>query len=105
MKVAIFGECVMSEEYPARCWSCLCPLAESIQVHLTEAVLLPVCQHCWTEMPVEGRLTVAQRFNQQMLDDHQRRQTIDTLQAIEAIFREALDDWHRRQQQEPWSDG
>ena len=85
-----------------KCWSCLGPLRGLEPVRLSSGIVLPCCVGCWSQLPVESRLAIAKQYAELFLTQNARQQTADTLQAIENLFRSALDDFHKRTAREPW---
>jgi hypothetical protein len=89
-----------------RCWSCLGPLRGVEPVRLSSGITLPCCIGCWSDLPVESRLGLAKQYAELFLTQRTRNQTADTLHAIENLFREALSDFQRRNdEREPWQRG
>jgi len=84
------------------CWSCLAPLRGLESVKLSSGIVLPCCVGCWGDIPVEARLGIAKQYAELFLTQNTRNQTADTLQAIEGLFRSALDDFQKRTRREPW---
>ena len=84
------------------CWSCLGPLAGVPVVKLSSGIVLPCCVSCWSQLPVESRLGLSKQFAELFLTQQTRNQTVETLQAIEALFRDALADFHKRTDGESW---
>ena len=85
------------------CWSCLGSLRAGIPpVKLASGIELPCCLQCWRTMPIAEKLATAHKYAELYLMQKQRIQTIETLQSIENLFREALADFQKRSGREPW---
>ena len=64
------------------------PLSPSTSVELATDVTIPVCQHCWGDMPRESRIQIAQKFMDTLLAKGQREAAVETLQTFEGLLRE-----------------
>lgn len=85
------------------CWSCMGTLRGGIPaVRLSSGIELPCCRECWRLMPVSERLSMAHKYAELFLMQKQRIQTVETLQSIENLFREALSDFQKRTERKPW---
>src|SRR5713226_770644 len=87
-----------------RCWVCLAPLNSGIScpVQLHEDLTLPCCMNCWTEVPQDRRLELARQYAELLLGQQQRKAAIDALYAIGDLFREAIQDFRARMDDERW---
>lgn len=65
---------------------------------------MPCCMNCWTEMGVSERLTLAHRYAELFVEQNQRVATVEVLQTFEALVREALEDFRKRVDREPWQE-
>ena len=84
------------------CWSCFGPLANVPVVQLAPGASIPCCMSCWSMIDVDRRLELAHKYADLFVHQNQRVATVDALQSIELLFREALEDFQRRTRSEPW---
>lgn len=87
-----------------KCWSCVLPLSESTAVELADDVRIPVCLHCWGDMPREARIQLAQKFMDVLLHKEQRQAAVDALQILETLVREMIDNLQTYRDRHPGHD-